>query len=156
MPACHFKITLCKPQRQCITIFFPYITAEHSLACYKCHSKISWEDCDNKMGGVNCSAGFDVCIKVERTWQDYTNNSTQLKTTYSRNCYLAEECTQSECREKNWKCKIDCCTTSLCNASTIMSLHALLTGVFLCFALEAISAFQKKNILNWKKKYKCE
>lgn len=115
---------------------------EHSLTCYKCYSETSWEDCDKKMYGMNCSAPLnEVCIKVENTWWDDTKNSSEQKTSYGRLCYHAEGCTLNECRENNWECKIDCCNTNLCNASTIMSPHALLIGVFLCFALEAISAF---------------
>lgn len=100
---------------------------------------------------MNCSARLNaVCIKVERTWRVITGNTSELKAAYSRLCYPVEECTLNECRENNWKCKVDCCNTNLCNASTIMSAHALLIGVLLCFALEAISAFQKNNILKWK------
>ena len=94
------------------------------------------------MAGVNCSTGSnEVCLKIERTWWDYTKNSSEQKTAYSRLCYDAKDCTKKECLEKDWECTVDCCTTNLCNASNIMSPHALLIGVFLCFALEAISAF---------------
>ncbi|XP_020626053.1 uncharacterized protein LOC110063410 [Orbicella faveolata] len=115
---------------------------EHSLACYKCDSETSWEDCDKNMHGMNCSAKYsEVCIKVERTWWDDQKNSSELKTSYARYCTLAEDCTKKECRERKWECKIDCCFTNMCNTSIITSPHALLIGVFLCLALESISAF---------------
>lgn len=114
----------------------------HSLVCYKCHSVKSWEDCDKKMDGMNCSAIINpVCMKIEKTWRDNTETSSEVKTAYSRLCYPAKHCTLNECREKNWECKVGCCNTNLCNASTIMCPYALLIGVFLCFALEAICAF---------------
>lgn len=131
-------VQLIRKSKRYVTIFFLHATVEHSLACYRCHSKKSWEDCDKNLSGIHCS-NAKVCIKIERTWRDA--NSKLPTTSYSRLCTIPTQCTQEECREQGWNCTIECCSSNLCNVKIIVSPHALLIGVFLCLALEAINAF---------------
>ena len=133
-------IQLIRKSKRFVTIFFFHVTVEHSLACYKCYSETSWEDCDKNVHGMNCIAGYDeVCITIEKTSRD--EHSELPTTSYSRLCTIATQCTQEECRQNGWNCTIECCSSNLCNVNIIMSPHALLIGVFLCLALEAINAF---------------
>lgn len=131
-----------KPKRY-VTIVFPDFTVGHSLACYKCYSDTSWEDCDKEMYAVNCSVGYDeVCTKLVRTWWDDTKSgSEQQMTSYARGCDLAEACADKECKEKGWECTIECCSTNLCNTSITILPNFLLIEVFLYLALEAIAIF---------------
>jgi len=111
---------------------------EHSLSCYICGPKASWEDCDNHMITATCPAGLnEVCVKMKLTKWVTKNETRDQIIEYSRYCDTTEGCSDKECRKLGWHCSVDCCNHEFCNSNVTMvtSVLFIVTAIFVCLAL---------------------
>ena len=122
---------------------FTDTTTRHSLSCYICSSKASWEDCERQARVEECPHDInDVCIKIKTTRLVITQNGTQEQTTtYSKSCDTTDGCSDKECRELGWRCNVDCCHQNMCNSSVTMTTSVSTSYAPACVLFIVIAKF---------------
>ncbi|XP_073246729.1 uncharacterized protein [Porites lutea] len=90
------------------------------LRCFLCFSENSWEHCDKTSRVIDCKPGFDeACLKMtQNEWEKKNGTKTgKVLTRYMKYCAKSEQCSDTQCKEMGWQCKVDCCTEDLCNSN---------------------------------------
>ena len=88
-----------------------YFTDCLCLRCFKCNSKMSWEDCNQHISQVECKEEDMICFMAHRILTVHG----QLKHLFIKNCFFPESCSAEFCRQterinvnSSW-CETKCC-----------------------------------------------